>query len=267
MVASIAALSDANGQVVYVDIEPDFEASCFIDSQVDLDLDDNGIVDFSIRGAISGNRLIAYNGAEGRANQFEGDLYRVLLKLDYDAPINYLGTASSTYKWQTAPMIMRLGSWYVSSSYYASFCSFGSWCSADNQYIGVRFPIDDVFHYGWIRVSIADDQWIVKDYAYSTDPDFGIYAGTLETFPHALNVANAVLEKIEIVIRDGSLYIYGLESRYQLSAYEVSGKKILSGNVDTANNRIDISTHAKGLYILELKDEVTGQTIRKKVIL
>jgi hypothetical protein len=57
-----------------------------------------------------------------------------------------------------------------------------------DKYLGVRFPIDGEFHYGWIRLTVKTNSQThgpymtaaITEYAYETVPDEPIYAGSTE---------------------------------------------------------------------------------------
>ncbi len=51
--------------------------------------------------------------------------------------------------------------------------------SVTDAYIGLEFPINGLSHFGWIRVDIdnAAGTFVVRDWAYNTDPGAGLLAG------------------------------------------------------------------------------------------
>ena len=257
LAASFGAVADANGQVVYVDIEPDFEASNGMFESFELDFDENGINDLILTGNPLGNRFNGI-GAEGFVFYYFSSL-AYLIKLPLESIV---GTNPSSYYLGFVDGIIPMRNLYGPSSC-ASYA--GDWCEAKDEYAGFRFIIDDEYRYGWIRITMLGYDWIVKDYAYTDEPGLGIKAGTLETVP--LSVVDQSLQSIIVSSNNKQLEVSGLESKTIYILYSITGQKIISGSIDVQNNSIDASGKPKGLYILELKDEVTGHVIRKKVVI
>src|SRR5882672_1805520 len=59
--------------------------------------------------------------------------------------------------------------------------TFGKWSNAVDKYMGVKF-IDGSgnLHYGWVRMDVQNNpaKIVIKDFAYESIPDKGIYAGS-----------------------------------------------------------------------------------------
>ena len=63
-----------------------------------------------------------------------------------------------------------------------------------------------------------------------------------------------------------TLYIQSEEAGEQVSIYDISGRMLLTmGHAPLSNQGIDISTLAKGIYIIKVKT-TTGETTKKIVI-
>ncbi|MDP8313717.1 MAG: hypothetical protein RAP70_01415 [Candidatus Celaenobacter antarcticus] len=63
-------------------------------------------------------------------------------------------------------------------SYYDALAE-GMWPGAGQKFMGVKFKIEENIHYGWIRLSVADNcgSFTVYDYAYEDEAGQAIKAG------------------------------------------------------------------------------------------
>ena len=68
---------------------------------------------------------------------------------------------------------------FVGSMAYGAANPLAEFNDVTDAYIGVAFPIAAVNHYGWIRVDVnnAAGTFLVKDWAYESEPGVGILAG------------------------------------------------------------------------------------------
>jgi hypothetical protein len=65
----------------------------------------------------------------------------------------------------------------------------GNWGNnPKNRYLGVKFLIDGEIHYGWVRLTVTTSDKVlsihgtITGYAYETEPNEPIFAGTVERF-------------------------------------------------------------------------------------
>jgi hypothetical protein len=66
---------------------------------------------------------------------------------------------------------------------YTQTASFGPWAKATNRYLGFKFMIGGVVHYGWARITVGDlskaGSIVLTGYAYETTPNTTIVEGHL----------------------------------------------------------------------------------------
>ena len=90
--------------------------------------------------------------------------------------------------------------------------------------------------------------------------DIGNFNGTLSTNN------NSILETYKIYPNptNGNILYFNITKDVTVKMYNVLGKLIKTGTVNTQNNSLDISALSKGIYILKMKSE--NQFITKKLI-
>ncbi|WP_207426950.1 hypothetical protein [Pedobacter sp. SYSU D00535] len=55
----------------------------------------------------------------------------------------------------------------------------GEWIGKKDKYLGLKFKINDKYHYGWMRIShtAGEGKLALQDYAYNKNPEESILAG------------------------------------------------------------------------------------------
>lgn len=150
--------AEADGQVVYTDVDPDFSGST--GSSYAIDLDNNGVDDVIIEKNMT-NLSANPEGSNGI--------------LGSGSNINY-----------AYPYALNSGDNISSGVVYGNFLNGvngnlmypGVWDNVTDKYLGVEFDISGSTHYGWIRLDVAaNGNFTVKDFAYESSPGAGIKAG------------------------------------------------------------------------------------------
>lgn len=184
--AMVAAIPDANADIVYVDI-PDvtLELGDFTTAEFDGD----GVVDFAF-GLSSGNSgdwtfirafgsisFLTYGNA---TNMFIG----------YSGAILPYGSAlgSGALIGPDASFVEGLYNQVFMASIYSGI-TYGQFGDAEDHYLGFKFDIGGELHYGWIRVNctVGPVTLTVRDWAYDDEANTPIIAGATAT---PLPVAN-----------------------------------------------------------------------------
>jgi hypothetical protein len=174
--AIMAAGTNADGQIIYTDENPNFVGGNT--SQYFLDLNNDGDDDFRIYGHHAyGNGYSSIGlavqplGSSNISNGImtdNGDHYA--LALSAGEAINNTGNFNSS----TNGVTMNVQS--------GDICA-GAWCDATDKFIGFQFKIAGVIHYGWARMDANADfnngSWVLKDYAYESEAGVGIVAGAV----------------------------------------------------------------------------------------
>ncbi|MES2829628.1 MAG: hypothetical protein V4687_15815 [Bacteroidota bacterium] len=151
-----------------------------------LDVDADGMSDFSFFGVLiyHDNRPNLYLAVTPKTSKGS----RVLVKTGEEFLINGLWSAPlekdvviqeaspSDYSW-TGPQVK--GYIVASSKTAASDEYYGLWIGKADKYLGIKFKLNNKYHYGWVRISHtkSTDELMISDYAYNTIPEQGIAAG------------------------------------------------------------------------------------------
>ncbi|MFP5471457.1 MAG: T9SS type A sorting domain-containing protein [Bacteroidia bacterium] len=168
--ASIAFLNTAHSQVVVTDVL----YQGLPNSVYDIDLDNNGVVDFRLE-----------HSSEGPFTNTSYSYYITLLKIDgvNDNKIlmsyfNSFGYAGRLYSMENIndTNYFNISANIIYSDGLAFTAPKGNWlfgdCSTQDKYMGVNFDIDGANHYGWIRLSTKlDFTYYISNWAYETQPD------------------------------------------------------------------------------------------------
>jgi hypothetical protein len=267
---AIAGVTDANGQIEYTDITPDFNGG--INSDYALDLNNDGTDDFqitqsqpysypsfsflvnrlAIRPLDAANETLVDNPSAGAyAYPFALDSGGVISS--GQATWNNNGFGSSSFQ-----------SLNWASTYYGSLYNDGNFVGVADKFIGLRFNISGQTHYGWVRLDVSADAtvWAVKDYAYNSVAGEPINAGQT-----TLGIAEHPLNEIKIVNLNSSIALYNLPEKTDYNLYDISGKSVLNGSINDHTFVIEANGISNGIYIIELTDALSKAVIRKKVIL
>lgn len=132
----------------------------------------------------------------------------------------------------------------------------GNWInSGENNYIGVRFKINNVYHYGWIALEISEDSksCIIKAYAYETEGNKLINAGETENLSVRDN-----LNEIDISIFPNPSQDYlniSMNSEilepHVVQIFNLNGKMVFNKSIKNFHEiRLNINDLASGRYYL-----------------
>lgn len=262
---AVAGVADASGQIVYTDVDPDFNGAT--DDEYFVDLNGDGTDDFRIHQSFYS---FYYSASSYGSNN---RLFIEPLTASNDVlASNSSGNFAYPFALAQNSVISSSQSFWRNEGYssgvqslnYAS-CSFGNFCSTD-AYIGVRFNIGaGNTHYGWIRLEVLTDipdSWTIKEFAYNSVADASILAGQ-----QTLSTANAIIKAIRVVALNKSISMYNLPTQTNYRLYDMSGKTVLQGSTSQKIDTIEANTVASGVFILEIEDVNTKVTTRKKLVL
>jgi hypothetical protein len=272
-----------NGEVIYTDIDPDIYID-ETDEFILVDIDNNGTPDFSFAKQFAQFLTITYYGSPGgmyTASFINGgcdDAHLNAIKGSYDT------CSSECYRiypfaYEEGDLIKNLNDLFEDSGQrlafrvwfngiYAGYA--GNWSpDVSDHYLGIRFvDLDEKFHYGWIRCTVADTNQIliIKDYAYETVPETKIIAGdTIGTITSIAtpedNLLNANIytigQNIFIIIQDYREYV-------SASIFSSSGELIYSDLITSPNSEIELDI-PHGIYFIELN--LSDQKYLKEIVL
>lgn len=257
----IAGATDASGQIIYTDINPD-EGGSGVLYVLDMDADSNS--DFGVRhinqtaAGMPVNRLLALIPVDSNSIALSNSI---------------LASTNSSYVY---PLALNAGDnisasnalWNNSAIQTMNFssCSFyySNWCGETDKYLGLRFKIGTNTHYGWARLDVGlnPTNWVIKDYAYNSVADASITAGQMP-----LGLKNTLADQVEIVGLNKTIALYHLPGNTSYRIINMTGQSVLEGS--TADNSFVIQNESlkTGVYVVELIDVNTGDTMSKKVLL
>ena len=176
--------SDADAQIVYVDIDPDLDVMdtytlpFFAGVGVDFNDDDDAEIFFGEQDDMPRTLadLNAVSDGPGRVTGIAGNLY------------NFGGPNIAYFVPVSAGMPISVGNATIVGYSFATFTYDGAdpngFIGGGDKYIGVQFSFDlGSTHYAWLRVEMpaGGGRILVKDLAYESSPDTPINAGAMTT--------------------------------------------------------------------------------------
>jgi len=257
---ALVGLTDANGQVIYTDVVPDQTGP----GQYAFDLNADADTDFFINQAGDSVTPYAVRGAPigGTANSFQNAMMGITAS-SFNYPSNL-----------TSGQVVSSASPWVSAYAYNDFC-YGSGYPASNfcggvvdGFVGlrIRFVAAGPFHYGWARLDITASPtatYTLKDFAYESTPGAPI---TIPD-PATLGVEDNQFSNIKIIALNKSIALYNLNTNTSYKLFSMTGQVVMEGNINSDTHVIEANSAASGIYIIELVDNESNATIKKKIVL
>jgi len=258
--AAITGVSLVEGQIGYFNVDPDVGGpNTFYDIRMNEGNGDNTVHFTLSHSAFSSNSSSAFLLINAPvSNSVQGLLsggFFYLSALDQGQSIG-----------PTAP-----NSWISDNNVPLSVynCSYvppnSQWCGlTEDKYIGLRFKIDDNTHYGWARIRKSETSignWLILDHGYNPTPDAPIMAGEQLT----LTDRDVAFNKTRIIGLNKSVGLYNTPNSLSYSLFDLTGKNVLSGQLEGSTNVIEANTLSMGIYVLDLIDNETKARLRKKL--
>ena len=130
--------------------------------------------------------------------------------------------------------------------------------SLGDRYVGVRFAISGVVHYGWVLINVPDDgtTTTIKEYAYNPTPGQGLYTG------HTNNLENLVYSNWTAGV-NGKTIVIGSAVDGEYTVVDASGRVVASGEV--VNGKATASIDEAGIFVVSFSGAAGIGT--KKVVL
>ena len=178
--AVVGCEQTARADIIYSGVRDEALAP---NSFLSLNLNDTGPLadttsDFLFVQSASDAYRILFMAGLNRGTPFNGEV------VDSRGRLSPLGAGAAVGPSQT------FGTQFVAANTYttallgssSSGTKFGPFIGAQGKFLGLRFqiPADGSTHYGWARVSVADDlSMTLTDWAYESTADVGIIAGAV----------------------------------------------------------------------------------------
>ncbi len=282
--AILAISPNAEAQVAYTDVDPDstlMATEVGTQSIFEIDMNGDGTIDVTV---IHGNgdwyasegasnwisvRALPGEGAELAVNSSYiegwGATYSFAARFDAEVAIEPdMGTVNYWYGAGTGGTSFQLG-WFGT---YADGTTYNTspWLGGDaDKYLGIRFSLDEgtSFHYGWVRLDVADKQAnaVVMDYAWEQTADKAIVAGDMGNVSVRDGLRNDL--GVKLFSLDRSIIVSDLEvDRARAEVYNISGQLVRSVQVE--KGRTEIPMESTGIFIVKI--DMGGEVISSKVI-
>lgn len=233
LTAAIAGVADAAGQVVYTDVDPDFDGA--LTDVFDVDFDGDGNIDISVVQSNNGNYELVMadpgigNGVLATSNG--GYFYASNIPTSDSIGAGAAGTFRS------------FGSFCAGVGYAGSM-----FCGTGEGYIGVEFNVSGATHYGWVRCDVANSSgYTVLDFAYESTADAAIAAGDMG----AVGIENAKFSGFTYFTDvNGQLNLNASVPMTSVEVYDVLGKQVINSSLSSSNEMVDLNALSSGAYVV-----------------
>lgn len=254
MAVSLFAVSNmANAQVTYTDIDPDY-AGAENGATYDLDLNNDGIVDFKINYTSNGpsfKLMINANSSNAIAGTYLNPPYKYPSVLEANAEIG----ADFPFTWVTGNYQTLATSGYFGAPY-------GYWFGAVDGYMGLRLKLGTSDYYGWLRMDVAENgrSFLVKDYAYESTPGDSILAGNtgnvgIGSFSESIYKIFAADQQVHVQVPQ--------HTAGAITITNLLGSTVISIPINATEMTINLANQPAGIYLVSIFQD--GETYTRKI--
>ena len=263
-------VSNADAQVVYTDVNPDYLLTGNLNTY-DLDLNNDGVSEFSlmsidtlinyvsssytyinnVRGAAINNSSNSNSWVESSfnvSNMQQGALISSAAQFGNYTSSGSIGSAlGATFDYS---VLQNGAPLYTSNSF------FGNFNPNEQGILGLKFSLNNNLHYGWARVEyLPDGSLSIKDYAYDANPNPPIIAGDNGT---GLVGVQEQLNAVTISMLNNNIRIEnkGANDDCLMVLTNISGQQILDKQLGNKIELIDVSEISSGIYFVNV---ISGQ--------
>jgi len=263
--AAFLTLNNANGAVVYTDLDPDL-AIGGEGGEISVDINSDGDDDFtfflySVSGVgtyygINFTYDVKIAGAAAlNGNEFVGSIVTNSGYSGVYSPILPSGEGiniDDAFAEGSASLAVNLAVSVSGFPYYGY--QGGNWSDANMAFMGFRLNIDKDHYYGWMRISVSVDATVITihDYAYEDVANQSIFTGQTATA-----IADNSLIDSKIYSNEGTIFV-NLPSTASNSAtasiIDLSGKLVKTETLQNSTNALDCSDLPSGNYVVKVTD-------------
>jgi hypothetical protein len=260
--ASVTAMTGtANAQIIYTDINPDISV---VDSGfylVDFNLDNVWDVGLAAQRYVSSTSSVGLIMAQGNTSNSASSNGIMFTTGSIPSSSGGTNTYYAAVALDNGENIGASGNFASSSAFLAfdvmsSGLSFagGQFLNTTDKYVGARFEISGLIHYGWIRLDCdaTGSQFTIKDYAYNLTPNELIPAGQTGGF---VGVSDLSATSLNVVYSDNVLQVTNLDASVagELRVYNLNGQEVMTEAIDASGEQIQINDLAAGLYVARVR--------------
>ena len=246
-------VSDAAGQIVYVDVEPD--AIIAVGETFSTDFDEDGFEDVSVANPAdlaNGFAAVVFPSSGGAFVGFTAGAYQ------YPALLNEGDIIDDASGYTEVGARGDL-------NYYGCAYSNSQWCdTVVDGYLGVKFNnlLGGTDHYGWIRMDTdvnGTNLMVVKGYAFNLTPDTVIEAGdegVLSLQDQYFNDFNYFVDANSQLVLKASI------SLENIKLFNLLGQEVFSKSLSNKNETINIESLETGIYIAKVSIQGTSKSFK-----
>jgi hypothetical protein len=246
-------VSDAAGQIVYVDVEPD--AIIAVGETFSTDFDEDGFEDVSVANPAdlaNGFAAVVFPSSGGAFVGFTAGAYQ------YPALLNEGDIIDDASGYTEVGARGDL-------NYYGCAYSNSQWCdNVVDGYLGVKFNnlLGGTDHYGWIRMDTdvnGTNLMVVKGYAFNLTPDTVIEAGdegVLSLQDQYFNDFNYFVDANSQLVLKASI------SLENIKLFNLLGQEVFSKSLSNKNETINIESLDTGIYIAKVSIQGTSKSFK-----
>ena len=255
LTSAALGVSDAAGQIVYVDVEPD--AIIAVGETFSTDFDEDGFEDVSVANPAdlaNGFAAVVFPSSGGAFVGFTAGAYQ------YPALLNEGDIIDDASGYTEVGVRGDL-------NYYGCAYSNSQWCdTVVDGYLGVKFNnlLGGTDHYGWIRMDTdvnGTNLMVVKGYAFNLTPDTVIEAGD----EGVLSLQDEYFNDFNYYIATNSqLVINASTSLENIQLYNLLGQEVISKKLSNTNETINIESLDTGIYIAKVS--IQGKSKSFKIV-
>ena len=255
LTSAVLGVSDAAGQIVYVDVEPD--AIIAVGETFSTDFEEDGFEDVSVA-----NPADLANGFAAIVFPSSGGAFVGLTAGGYQYPalLNEGDIIDDTSGYTEVGVRGDL-------NYYGCAYSNSQWCdTVVDGYLGVKFNnlLGGTDHYGWIRMDTdvnGTNLMVVKGYAFNLTLDTVIEAGD----EGVLSLQDEYFNDFNYYIDTNSqLVLNASTSLENIQLYNLPGQQVISKKLSNTNETINIASLDTGIYIAKVS--IQGKSKSFKIV-
>lgn len=229
--AAIAGVSNASGQVVYTDVDPDFDGTN--GDIFTIDFNGDAVDDVSIVQSNNGNYELVTVSPEGN----NGVLAQSNGNYNYASNIASGGSISA-----------GAGSFRSFGDMCAGVGYLGSMFCGGSGFIGVEFTAGGNTHYGWVGVGTDDSSnYTVTGYAFEATPEAAIQAGDQGD---PTGIEEEIFTNFKYFVdADGQLNLKSNTAMTRIIVHDLIGNKVLNANLNANYEVVDLNQLSTGIYV------------------
>lgn len=232
---ALAGISDASGQIIFTDVDPDFVGGVADDFRIDFDND--GLSEISL-------------------NQQSYGVYM-------DGPANMVATSVSGYAYAnnlSAGTVIDDNQTFLANvalCYYTGYSNSFCLTNGGDGFVGVTFLISGESHFGWVALEgVSGEGFTITGFAYEATPDTAINAG------ETLSLEDNTIQGFTSFLKDNILSLRASAVIENVTIHNITGQSVLSQKISDVEGSIDISNLTTGIYIATVAVEGKQQAIK-----